>query len=47
MDGSGLFFRFGLTEAGDAIAFLPLAALAEQFDAFETLEYITLHLEAG
>jgi hypothetical protein len=44
---SGLLFRLGLLETGDAIAFLPLAALAEKFDPFEALENIALHLEAG
>jgi hypothetical protein len=38
--GSGV--GFGFAEAGDAVAFLPLAALFEDFDAFEPFHDIAL-----
>lgn len=34
----GLLRRTGLAETGNAVAFLPLAALLEQGDAFKALE---------
>jgi hypothetical protein len=37
-----LRFGFGFAKAGDAIAFLPLAAFLEQFDAFEAFQSVAL-----
>lgn len=42
MPGCGLFGRLGLAKADDAVPFLPLVALAEEFDAFEPLEHVAL-----
>lgn len=36
--GAGLLRRTGLAETGDAVAFLPLAALLQQGDAFKALQ---------
>jgi hypothetical protein len=38
--------RLGLAEAHDAVARLPLAALAEDLDAFETLEDVAFDHES-
>ena len=43
----GLSFALGLAEAGDAIAFLPLTALLEQFDALKPLEHIAFPAQGG
>ena len=40
-------FRFGFTEAGDAVAVLPLAAFFEKRGALETFEDIALAAENG
>jgi hypothetical protein len=42
-----LHVRLGFTEAGDAVAFLPLAAFLENFDALEALENIALATQGG
>ena len=39
---SGLGFELGLGQTDGALAFLPLAALLHELDAFETLEDRTL-----
>jgi hypothetical protein len=43
----GLGFRFGLAEAGDAVAGFPLAAFLEEFGALKTLEHITFAAQCG
>jgi hypothetical protein len=45
--GEILFFRAGLAEALDAVAFFPLAALPEKLDAFITLEDRPLRAGGG
>jgi len=42
-----LDFRFGLAEAGDAIAILPLTAFFEKRGALETFEDIALAAQSG
>jgi hypothetical protein len=37
-----LQFALGLFQAGDAVAFFPLAALFEQGDAFKAFQYVAL-----
>ena len=43
----GLHVRFRFAEAGDAVAFLPLAAFLEEFGALKALEDIALAAEGG
>jgi hypothetical protein len=45
MAGSGV--RFGLTEAGDPVTVLPLAAFLKQFRALEPLEHIPFAAQLG
>jgi hypothetical protein len=40
-------FGFGLAQAGDAIAFFPLAAFFEQRDAFKAFQHVPLAAEDG
>ena len=42
-----LHFRLGLAQAGDAVAFLPLAALLENLDAFKPFHDIALGAQVG
>ena len=42
-----LHVGLGFAEAGDAVAFLPLAALFEEFGALEALEDIALAPQGG
>lgn len=42
-----LFGGFRLFQADDTIAFLPFAALFEQFDAFEAFQYVALNCGAA
>ena len=42
-----LSVRFGLTQAGDAVAVFPLAAFFEQFRALKTLEHIPFAAQSG
>jgi hypothetical protein len=44
---TGLGFAFGLAQAGDAIAFFPLAAFLKQLDALEALEHIAFAAQRG
>jgi hypothetical protein len=44
---NSLGVRLGLAEADHAIAFLPLAAAFEDFNAFKTLEDIALGAESA
>jgi hypothetical protein len=40
-------FRLGLTETGNPVAVLPLAAFLEQFRALKTLEHIPFAAQRG
>ena len=42
-----LFFRLGLDQRHDAVAFLPFSTLFQQFDSLESLKNITLFSKAG
>jgi hypothetical protein len=42
-----LGFAFGLAQAGNAFALLPLAPLFEQFQAFKALEHIPFAAQGG
>ena len=42
-----LGFGLGFAEAGDAVAFLPLSAFLEQFDAFEAFENVALGAQSA
>jgi hypothetical protein len=46
-DIADLDVGLGLAKAGDALAFLPLAALLENGDAFEAFEDVALHDDTG
>jgi hypothetical protein len=43
----GLFFGLGLAEAGDPVAGFPFAALAQKFNALESLEHVPLFAGAA
>jgi hypothetical protein len=40
-------FRFRFAQAGNPVAFFPLAALLEERRALETLEYVALAAQGG
>ena len=41
--GAVLFFWLGLFQANNSVAIFPLAALFEQFDTFESLQYVAFY----
>lgn len=41
--GAVLFCWLGLFQANNAVAIFPLAALSEQFDTFESLQYVAFY----
>src|SRR5439155_745523 len=40
-------FAFGLAQTGDAITHLPLSALFEEFNAFKTLQDVSLRAQSA
>ena len=43
IEGGFLFCWLGLFQANNAVAICPLAALFEQFDTFESLQYVAFY----
>jgi hypothetical protein len=46
-ENSGLGLALGFTEAGDAVAFFPLTAFFEKFQAFKALQNIPFSAQSG
>jgi hypothetical protein len=46
-DETILRFSLGFTKAGDAVAFFPLAAFLEQFDAFEAFQNVAFGAQSA
>jgi len=44
---SGLGFAFGFAKAGDAVAFFPLTAFFENFEALKALEHVPFAAQSG
>jgi len=42
-----LHFRFGFAEAGNPLAFLPLAPFFEQFNPLKAFEYVSFAAQEG